>query len=338
MGLDIFLFLLGLAIALLTLRDVFETVVVHGGSRALLRVAHRAIIVLLPVCKYARGRQRGLSSTFGPLVLVMSFVIWMGLLTLGFGLMAYAFRDDFEVRLHSFGDALYLVGSALATVGLSASHPHGHARWVILAAGFCGLAVITMAVTYLLEVQNSIDRRDTGIMKLNTSAGDPPSALALLERFAAIRNQREIADVLQEARNWCATVRQSHSAHPSLIYFRTDRTGAGWPAALGALLDLAVIAELILDDEALYGPAILLRDDGLRMAAELAAVVRLKPEPTEASAAELREVAERLRGSGYPLRAAIDFDSIANVRGRSQAAVAAMADHLGLPRAMLIAP
>ena len=105
MGLDIFLFLLGLALALLTLRDVFETVVVPGGSRALLRVAHRASSCS---CRSgnARGRQRGLSSTFGPLVLVMSFVIWMGLLTLGFGLMAYAFRDDFEVRLHSFGDAL----------------------------------------------------------------------------------------------------------------------------------------------------------------------------------------------------------------------------------------
>ena len=49
---------------------------------------------------------------------------------------------------------------------------------------------MTMAVTYLLEVQSSIARRDTGIIKLNTSAGEPPSALTLLERFAALRNRR----------------------------------------------------------------------------------------------------------------------------------------------------
>ena len=79
------------------------------------------------------------------------------------------------------------------TVGLSPHIPHGPARWIVLGAGFCGLAVITMAVTYLLEVQSSITRRDIGIIKLNTSAGDPPSALTLLERFAAIRNQAEIA-------------------------------------------------------------------------------------------------------------------------------------------------
>ena len=98
---------------------------------------------------------------------------------------------------------------------------------------------MTMAVTYLLEVQSSIARRDTGILKLNTSAGEPPSAVTLLERFAAIGNQPELRELLDEGRNWCATVRQSHSAHPSLIYFQSVGTGAGWPAALGALLDLA---------------------------------------------------------------------------------------------------
>ena len=124
----------------------------------------------------------------------------------------------------------------------------------MLAAGFCGLAVMTMAVTYLLEVQSSISRRDIGIIKLNTSAGDPPSALTLLERFAAIRNQAALAPDLEEARNWCATVRQSHSTHPSLIYFRSVSTGAGWPAALGAFLDFALIAEHLIDDDSSTGP------------------------------------------------------------------------------------
>ena len=40
------------------------------------------------------------------------------------------FAHDFQPPLHSFGDALYLVGSALATVGLSPHYPHGPARWI----------------------------------------------------------------------------------------------------------------------------------------------------------------------------------------------------------------
>jgi hypothetical protein len=240
--LDIFLFFAGIILAWLTLRDVFDTVVVPGGSNASLQVTHRVGAVLLVVWKRVRGRRRGISGSFAPLVLVSSFVIWMSLLALAFGLMVYAARAHFHPPLRSFGDSIYIAGSALATVGLSPHFPQGAGRWIILGAGFCGLAVMTMAVTYLLEVQSSISRRDTGIIKLNTSAGEPPSAVTLLERFAELRNQSDLAYDLREGRNWCATVRQSHSAHPSLIYFQSVGTGAGWPAALGALLDLALFA------------------------------------------------------------------------------------------------
>src|SRR5207245_11035762 len=125
--------------------------------------------------------------------------------------------------------------------------------------------------------QRTIRQRDTGIIKLNTSAGDPRAALTLLERFASLRNRAEIRDVLVQRRNWCATVRQSHSAHPTLIYFQSIGIGAGWPAALGAVMDLALIAEHCIDDDALYGPAILLRDEGLRMGRDLASLAGVKP-------------------------------------------------------------
>src|SRR6185436_2165913 len=111
-------------------------------------------------------------------------------------------------------------------------------RWLSVAAGFCGLAVLTMAVTYLLEVQQSIARRDTGVFKMRTSAGHPPSALRLLEKFAGMGAHDELIEVLHNGRDWCANLRQSHASHPSLIYFRSIGTGSGWPAALGALLDL----------------------------------------------------------------------------------------------------
>jgi hypothetical protein len=336
MALDVILFVLGLLLAGLTLRDVFETVVVPGQHHPSLHIARRLVLVLLPLWKSARGRRRGLSGTFAPTVLVGSFVIWMSLLGLGFGLMAYAARFSFHPVIDSFGEAVYVVGSALVTVGTGEALPHGIGRAIMLAAGFCGLAVMTMAVTYLLEVQSSIARRDTGILKLNTSAGDPPSALTLLERFAAIRYRGELAGLLDEGRNWCATVRQSHSSHPSLIYFQSTGTGAGWPAALGALLDLALITEHLIDDDSLFGPAILLRADGMRMGNELTALVRLKPKPPRADEKALRDIAKRLRQSGYRLRPRPDFKALASQRAEAQGAVEAMAEHLGKPPAMLL--
>lgn len=333
---DFILFSFGLVLAGMTLRDVFDTVVVPGGSRASLRVAHRLVVVLLPIWKQVRGRRRGLSTTFAPLVLVSCFILWMGLLAIAFGLMAYAARAHFEPHLRGFGDAVYLAGSSLVTVGLSQVSPVGNGRWIVLGAGFCGLAVMTMAVTYLLEVQSSIARRDTGIFKLNTSAGDPPSAVSLLERFAEIDNRKAFPEVLEEGRNWCATVRQSHSSHPSLIYFQSIGIGAGWPAALGALLDVAILFEMVIAERDLFGPALLLREEGGRMARELAVVIGVKPKDVPLKEDELREAASRLAQRGYPIREAPDFTLMAQRRAKYQSCVDALAEHLGKPTAVLI--
>lgn len=336
MPLNALLFGCGLLLALFTLADVFQTVVVPGGSRASLKVAKRLLSILLPIWKRVRGRRRGLSDAFAPLVLVLCFAVWMSLLAFAFGLMCYTGRDHFQPQLKSFFDAVYIVGSSLVTVGLTQSNPAGEARWIVLGAGFCGLAVMTMAVTYLLEIQGSVSRRDVGIIKLNTAAGDPPCALTLLERFASIRNTAALRDALERSRDWCATVRQSHSNHPSLIYFQSVSTGAGWPAALGAMLDLALAAEFLIDDDQLYGPAILLREEGAQMAKELIHVIGLQPRQANTDAGEIRQMMARLAASGYRLRTSPHIDVMVGQRSDHMSCVNALADHLGKPTATLV--
>jgi hypothetical protein len=335
-ALDILLFLVGLVLTGMTLLDVFETVVVPGGSKASLKVAKRLVWVLLPLWKAARGKRHGLSGAFAPLVLVLCFILWIALLALGFGLMAWASRTQFQPELRSLPDAVYMVGSSVVTIGVSEENATGFGRWIIFAAGFCGLAVMTMAVTYLLEVQSSVSKRDIGIIKLNTSAGEPPSAVTLLQRFAAIGNRSELIHVLRDGRDWCATVRQSHSNHPSLIYFQSVGTGSGWPAALGALLDLALISEQVLDDESLCGAAALLRDEGVHMARELAGVISVRPAQAAGDPEELRQAAEQLKASDYAVRTDADFSAMAAHRAEYLSCVNALADHLGKRTAVLV--
>ncbi|MEA3001583.1 MAG: hypothetical protein QOH81_371 [Sphingomonadales bacterium] len=329
-------FCLGIALAAVTLRDVFDTVVVPGASDASLRIARRLVRLLLPLWKLMRRSGRGLSTTFAPVILVSSFVSWMLLLDIAFGLMAHGLGAWFDPPLTSFPQAMFVVGSGLVTVGSAATEATGGARWIILGAGFCGLAVMTMAVTYLLEVQSSIARRDSGILKLKTSAGEPPSALGLLEKYAAIGNQAELPHVLRDGRDWCATVRQSHGAHPSLIYFRSSGTGAGWPGALGALLDLALVVELLLDMPDLRGLAVLLREDGAQMAAELGALIELQPRPEAVREEELGEMRTRLAAAGYRLQDGPDHSRFDGCHDAYGGWVNALADHLGRPPAPLI--
>jgi hypothetical protein len=333
---NIGLFLAGIILAALTLRDVFQTVIVPGEAHSSLQVARRLIHLLLPAWKLARGRRRGLSGSFAPSILVFSFVIWMAFLMLGFALMAWAVRDRFQPPLESYWEALYVAGCSLVTVGVSEENALGIARWVVLGSGFSGFAVVTMAVTYLLQVQNNVTRRDTGIIKLSTVAGSPPSAVTLLKRFAAIRNQHELGDTLRAGRDWCAAVRQSHVSHPTLIYFQSVGSEAGWPASLSALLDLSLMLEFFIDEEDLYGPAVLLREEGERTARELAASAGVKPNPIDPDEAELKQAQDQLAAAGYEPSSDADVAAIAGYRAEYRSCIQALAEHLGKPAGELV--
>jgi hypothetical protein len=121
-----------------------------------------------------------------------------------------------------------------------------------------------------------------------------------------------------------------------LIYFKSVSTGAGWPASLGAILDLALIAEHLIDDDKVYGPAVLLREEGARMARELAIEIGLSPIDAPTDEAELQQLAARLASSGYPLRANPNLSAMAKQRAEHMSCVNALAQHLGRPTTALI--
>ncbi|QIO36932.1 ion channel [Bradyrhizobium sp. 1(2017)] len=325
----------GIVLVVFALRDVFDTVVVPGESRGALRVARRLLVVTLPIWKWARRGKNGVSTSFAPAILMGSFLIWMVLLWLGFGLIAHALGDWFAPPA-DFQEALFIVGSALCTVGLSGIEAHGPARWVLVLAGLSGLSVLTMAVTYLLQVQEGISRRDAGILKLTTAAGQPPSALGLLERYADLDSPEEIRRVLYRGGDWCATVLQSHASHPSLIYFRSVGVGSGWPATLGAMMDLALIFELLIDDRESRALAILLRSEGLRLIDDLNGLIGLEPKSDDTTAGAVPRVCARLKAAGYKLRLPVDAAEFADRRRKHAGRVRAAAEHLGTMEAPLL--
>jgi hypothetical protein len=333
MGLRVVEFIAGLWIAWATLRDVFFTVVVPGGTRGVLKVSRRLVRASLPVWKRFRGR---VGVNFAPVLLVGSFIAWMALLVLGFGLMVHAVADHFEPALDGFGHALYVAGGAMGTIGFGRAEPHGLARAVTVVAGLCGLSVMTLAVTYLLEVQSNIAQRDTGVLKVTTTAGQPPCALTLYERYAALGCRDELLNVLREGRQWCAEMLQSHASHPWLVYFRSVGTGSGWPAAVGTLMDLALIAELIVDEPQMRGPAVMAREEADRLARDLANMVDAGPALPSTTREETERLVGRLIAAGYRLRDDRDAARFITTRDRHVACIHALAHHLGTPDAPLL--
>jgi hypothetical protein len=127
-------------------------------------------------------------------------------------------------------------------------------------------------------------------------------------------------------------VLQTHATHPSLIYFRSVGTGAGWPAALGALMDLALIFEMVVDDPESRAAAVLLRHEGLRLIGEIVGLIGLEPKDDPTTANQAQAVCARLRAAGFRLRPSIEF---AAERRQHARCIGAIAEHLGTPRAPL---
>jgi hypothetical protein len=125
-------------------------------------------------------------------------------------------------------------------------------------------------------------------------------------------------------------VLQSHASHPSLIYFRSVGTGAGWPAALQTIIDLALIFELLIDDPKSRAAAVLLRLEGLRLVGEIAGLIGLQPKGGRTTAAEVDAVCMRLSAAGYRLPA------FAERRAEYARCIEALAEHLGTPPAPLL--
>jgi hypothetical protein len=171
-------FVTGLVLTGITIADVFSSILVPGPSESPLRFASRVRKLTLPVWHWmSRTRQGGrqrISNSFAPLLFSLAFIGWIVLLLIGFALMLHAGAPLFSPPLRNFGQAAYVSGAYLLTIGTNEVQPHGMMRWLLLIAALSGFGVITATITFILEIQNNLHERETGVLKLSGLAGKPP--------------------------------------------------------------------------------------------------------------------------------------------------------------------
>ena len=161
---NVFFGLAGVLLVLATVNDVFQSVIVPRAVGKRFRISFlvfRGSWYLWPKMAWAlhgpKAEEReDFLALYAPFTLVLLLLVWTACAILGYGLLAWVFRDGFVPPLHSFGEALYFAGTSLTTIGFGDITPVSlQARYAAVAEGIMGQFYLAILVARLVGMQMS---------------------------------------------------------------------------------------------------------------------------------------------------------------------------------------
>ena len=342
--------LLGVAIIVWVLNDVFTTVILPRPAPAryrpaglLTRWTWRIWRRYADASRTPERREQRLG-IFAPAIVMILLGLWIVLLILGFGLVMHVLGAQVRPPLPDFGAALYFAAVSMLTIGYGDFVPiEGLSRVVSVAAGAVGLGIVALTITYLFSLYANFQRRELQVVTLDARAGAPPSGIALLVTCAAFDDDAEELDhIFEEWESWAAQVLESHLAYPILMFFRSTHDHESWVSAIGAILDAATLL-LTTVEGGPRGQASATRGIGAHLVEDIGRFFRFvlderRLHEVMIERAEFDDARSRLRGAGYVLvpDAEASWAEFARLRADYAGPLNALATYLDVPPAQWI--
>ena len=104
-----------------------------------------------------------------------------------------------------------------------------------------GMGLIALLIAYLPTMYTAFSRREREVTMLEVRAGNPPSAITMIERFQRLRDVAGMGDMWGSWEAWFSEIEESHTSFGPLVYFRSSRADLSWVTAAGAVLDGAAL-------------------------------------------------------------------------------------------------
>ncbi|HKF50680.1 MAG TPA: potassium channel family protein [Candidatus Acidoferrales bacterium] len=243
--------ILGVALIAVILWDVFETIILPRRvtrrfrlARAFYRWSWRPWRFV--ACALQRKNLRDtFLSYYGPLSLLMLFVVWAVGLIFGFATLHYSAGSAINLAQNQhpgFWSDLYMSGTTFFTLGLGDVTPRTEAARIITVfeAGL-GFGFLAIVISYLPVLYGAFSRREVDISLLDARAGSPPSASEMLRRTAQRNDPKALEASLHDWEKWSAEMMESHLSYPVLCFFRSQHNNQSWLAALVTVLDVSAL-------------------------------------------------------------------------------------------------
>ncbi|MDK3257662.1 potassium channel family protein [Blastococcus capsensis] len=226
--------------------DVVATTLTVGGTAGPL--TNRSLAATWRALLRLHRRRAGwprLLGTAGALLLGLTAVIWIVLFWAGWSLIflgSGAVADADTAVPASLTDVVYFAGMTLSTLGVG-DFVASTAGWRIASAvaGFSGLALMTLAITYLLSVTSAVVSRRAVATQLH-ALGDSAQGI-VLGGWDGKGFEPAFVQQLVQLPGQLATVAEQHEAYPVLHYFRSRTASAAAPLAMARLYDALHLLE-----------------------------------------------------------------------------------------------
>ena len=243
----------GVVLILGVLWETFETIVLPRRVTRQFRMTRTFYRVTWSIWHTVAGLRRqkkkrdAMLSYYGPLSLLVLLAFWAVTMLFGFALIHYGDGEQLSGAVFPgrFGNALYLSGTTLFTLGLGDITPASPlGRVVTVSEAGVGFGFLALVIGYLPVLYQSFSRREVTISLLDARAGSPPTAFELLRRNTgpATCDFDALTEVLAHWETWAAELMESHLSYPVLAYFRSQHDNQSWIASLTAVLDVCALA------------------------------------------------------------------------------------------------
>jgi len=223
---------LGLALLGLAAFDVWATVLYPGFESPLSNRFHRAGWRFISgVARHVRFGAR-LQEAALPLLVAGLISLWIMMIFLGFAALYVPWLDvsgAFNIAqgaTRQWSDALYLSGTAVATLGFGDITPVAWpVRALVVVEGMSGMATISLAIAYVLAIYPTLARLRVSVTALEAEVAGRANGLPLLRRYLHEdgRWDGDLDDRLRTLALELLTLTENHETHPVLYYNHPPR-------------------------------------------------------------------------------------------------------------------
>jgi len=235
----------GTLLMALVLADVFLTVLYSRAGTGIIsdRLARLVWLALRRVASDRGGNH--LLSFCGPMIVVALLLTWSILLALGAALIIHpllgtSVTSSSQRTPTDFVTAIYVAGSSLSIVGGSNFSPQSAgAKLLFLLNSVIGTSVISLTITYLMQIYGALRSRNSLCLKIHALSGETGDAAELLAHLFANNQLTAGYNNLSDLAAEVTDAKEAHHFYPILFYFRFPEpyysVSRAWLIALDAV-------------------------------------------------------------------------------------------------------